>query len=294
MRLSAAILATASFMAAAPALAHDSLAPSGSPHIWLPAEEWVDGHWIPFDEQALKEALGLRGRDLEAYLYNDHHTLADLARRRGMAPEQLADRLVAPWGATAGSARLAQLRDRTIRILTQGHLAQHVFFHVLHGVWEKSVAPSVFGVSDDAYWQLRRLGHAPLDIAGRGGVLPAAVRERMIALFSAQRDAGIALGLAWPRESDRILARQVRALPCWLRRPIASRDRANPYGKAKRQHGDHARGWPETGAQRRRGERGVERVRRSLPRSCWRPPPAWRPGRQSRADADTTAFSSAS
>jgi hypothetical protein len=276
MRLSALILATVSLVLAAPATAHDGLAPTGSPHTWLPAEEWVDGHWIPFDEQALKEALGLRGRDLEAYLYNDHHTLADLARRRGMAPEQLADRLVAPWGVAADPARLAQLRDRTIRILTQGHLAQHVFFHVFHGVWEKSVAPSVFGVSDDAYWRLRLLARTPLDIARRGGVPPTAVRERMIALLRAQRDAGIALGAAWAPESDRILARQLRALPCWLRRPIASRDRANPYGKAKRQHGEHARGWPGTPAQRRRNERRVERVRRSLRRSCWRPPPAWR------------------
>ena len=62
--------------------AHDSLAPAAASHNWLPEEEWVTRHWIPFDEQALKAALGLRRRDLQGYLYNDHRALATLAQAR--------------------------------------------------------------------------------------------------------------------------------------------------------------------------------------------------------------------
>jgi hypothetical protein len=261
---------------AASGRAHDSLAPPDAPHAWLPPEAWVRGHWIPFEEQELKRALGLHGRDLEAYLYNDHHTLARLARLRGIGVDQLADRLLAPWRQSVSSARMALLRDHTIRIITEGHLAQHVFFHIFHGIRVQAAAPSIFGMSSNEYRRLRELGLAPLSIARRGGVHPAAVRRGMIELFRARHDAGIRKRLAWPPESDRILRRQMRALPCWLRRPGPPHDPGNPYGKARLQHGDHRRGWPHTARERRREERRVERLRRSLPASCWRRPPAWK------------------
>jgi hypothetical protein len=263
-------------LALAPAAAaHDSLAPPGSDHVWLPAEQWVQGHWAPFDEQSLKAALGLHGRDLEAYLYDDHRTLAQLARLRGIAPEQLADRLIAPWRASASDARLARLRDHAQRILTQGHLAQHVFFHVFHGVPVAESAPPLFGVPSATYLRLRARGRTPLSIAHRGGRTHATVRAGMIALFAAQRDEGIRDRLAWPPQAYRIFDRQVRALPCWLRRTDPPRDPGNPYGKAHFMHGHHPAGWPATPAQRRRNERRAERIRRSLHRSCWRPPPRW-------------------
>src|SRR5688572_28662488 len=166
-RVTALLGTVVALAVAAPASAHDSLAPAGSPHTWLPSAEWVPGHWIPFDEQALNEALGLRGRDLEAYLYDDHHTLWDLARARGKDPGQLADELIGPWRQTASAARLARLRDLTMRILTQGHLAQHAFFHVFHGVPVRATARSVFGVSGGRYVRMRLRGHTPLEIARR-------------------------------------------------------------------------------------------------------------------------------
>ena len=261
--------------AAMPARAHDSLAPPGSPHVWLPGEKWVGAHWIPFEEQALKRELRLHGRELEAYLYDDHHTLADLARRRGLTVEALADRLLAPWQATASAERLARLRGYTTRILTQGHLAQHVFYHVFHGVPVVESAPSVFGVPGAEYARLREAGRTPLSIAHRGGVNYRAARSGMIAVFRAQRDEGIARRVAWPAESGRIFRRQVRLLPCWLRRTMPEADPGNPYGKARYQHGNHGPGWPATPAQRRRNERRVERVRRSLRPSCWGRPPRW-------------------
>jgi hypothetical protein len=65
------------------AAGHDSLAPPGAAHQWLPDEPWVMEHRIPFDQAVLQRELGLRGWRLEAYLFNDHHTLAMLAHRRG-------------------------------------------------------------------------------------------------------------------------------------------------------------------------------------------------------------------
>jgi hypothetical protein len=259
--------------AATNAIAHDSLAPPGAAHNWLPGEEWVYRHWIPFDEQMLEDALGLERRELEAYLYDDHHALAGLARARGVDPERLADHLVAPWQPIVDPAHVAMLRDRTMRLLTQGHLAQHVFFHVFHGLDVGAAAPLAFGVSAQRYRELRGARGTPLGIAGLGERSASAVRQGMIGLFRMDYERGIATRQAWVAESARIVARQIARLPCWIRSTPARWDPGNPYGKQMQQHGDHASDWPRTASERREDERRVERSRRSLPRSCWYRPP---------------------
>ena len=153
------------------AAAHDSLAPAGASHNWLPAEEWVGRHWIPFDEQALKAALGLRRRDLHAYLYNDHRVLADPRTRARPEPRALADRLVAPWQGISDEHR-AMLRERTLRILTQGHLAQHMFFHVFHGAGAAPVSMELLGMYVGVLSTFARTELSYLEIASRGGVAP--------------------------------------------------------------------------------------------------------------------------
>ena len=37
----------------------DSDAPPGSPPHWLPGEQWVMQHWLPYDEQRLYSLLGV-------------------------------------------------------------------------------------------------------------------------------------------------------------------------------------------------------------------------------------------
>jgi len=274
--LVAVTLAASLLIAAAPrAGAHDSLAPGGAQHTWLPAEDWVHMHWIPFDEQRLKRALGLRGRGLEAYLYNDHRALADLARARGLALAGLVEHLLAPWGPAVEPARMAVLRDRTTRILTQPHLAQHVFFHVFHGTGIEPQSLALFGMTRPEFQRRRALGETPLEIAAARGIAEPAVVAGITAMLHHHHERGLALGVASPLQSRRIVARQLARLGCWLRRPKPPLDRANPYGKGLRQHGPHAAGWPATPAQRRADDARVERVRRSLPPSCWSPPPAW-------------------
>jgi hypothetical protein len=256
-------------------MAHDSLAPAGAAHNWLPAEEWVYRHWIPFDEQVLKVALGLKRRDLEAYLYNDHHTLAELAVARGVDPERLADQLVAPWRTIADPAHVTMLRGRTMRLLTQGHLAQHVFFHVFHGLDASAGARDAFGISPEQYLKLRGARATPLSIASKGEIPASAIRQMMIELFRTDYQRGIDSRQAWAAESERITSRQIARLPCWTRRPPARWDPGNPYGKQMQQHGDHRSDWPRTPAERREDDRRVEGSRRSFSRSCWRRPPPW-------------------
>ena len=52
----------------------------------------------------------------------------------------------------------------------------------------------------------------------------------MIELLRARHAEGLQSGLAWKPESDRILTRQLRALPCWLPRTLPAADPGNPSG----------------------------------------------------------------
>jgi hypothetical protein len=256
------------------AAAHDSLAPVGASHNWLPDEEWVGRHWLPFDEQALKAELGLRRRDLHAYLYNDHHVLADLALARGLSPAELADRLVAPWQGVSDEHR-AVLRERTLRVLTQGHLAQHMFFHVFHGAPVHRFSMELLGMDAESYRHLREEKRSYLEIARHGGIAAETLVAGLSGLFETDRRDGIERLEAWPSESDRIRSRRAAWLQCWLSRPPPGDDPANPYGKNRFLHGLHPAGWPASTAERGADAARVARVRRAIPPSCWPIPPRW-------------------
>jgi lambda repressor-like predicted transcriptional regulator len=259
------------------ALAHDSLAPPEAPHQWLPDEPWVKEHRIPFDERRLDRVLDLRGGELEAYLFDDHHTLAALAERRGISVDALADYLVAPWTGRVSEGRMAELRDRTVRLLTQGHLAQHVFFHIFHRFGLHPVAPRMFGVNAAHLDRLRKRGFTPLQVASRHG---GATRRAMIAalrrLVRARNRRAVAMRESWPSEARRMQARQLRLVPCWVRSLTPTADPGNPYGKGLAEHGPHVRGWPTTARERRIDEQHVETLRRHLQRSCWPKVHRWR------------------
>jgi hypothetical protein len=261
--------------AAPPARAHDSLSPPGAPHTWLPDEDWVMRHWIPFDERTLTHRLGLRPRELEAYLYDDHRALATLAAARGLDVEELGDELVAPWRSLVDAPRYAVLRQRTQRVLTQPHLAQHVLFHIFHGAAVADDPELTFGLPAVTVAQMRFDGLPPIEIARRGGVSPATLHAKLLHFIRDAAEEGVQRQFTSPGEAGRILARQTDALDCWMRSPRPGADPTNPYGKARFWHGGHARGWPVTARQRRANERRVERFRRSLRRGCWRRPARW-------------------
>jgi hypothetical protein len=262
--------------AAASAVGHDSLSPSGALHRWLPNERWVMRHWIPFDEHTLQADLGLPGRQLESFTLNDHHTLAALARQRGIDVDSLTDDLVAPWRKQVDEERLALLRDRTQRVLTQGHLAQHVFFHVFHSFGLAPVARELFGVSSHHLDVLRMHGMTPLAVARRhGGEPERVIVRRLVRLLRRHRNIAVARREELPAEADRFLARQIARLPCWVRSLRPTTDPGNPYGKGIHEHGSHPRDWPQTARQRRDDERRVEQFRRALQWTCWPRIPRW-------------------
>jgi Tol biopolymer transport system component len=211
----AAVLAPA---ATAGAASTDSEAPATAPPHWLPPEAWVYNHWVPYDEGRLYRLLRITRADLWQQLRDDRRNVAQLARRRGWRDvDRLAGALVAPWRSEVSSARLAILRSRARRTLTQGHLAQHLFFHSLHQFAIASEAPAIFGVADARFRALRREQElSPLTIARLHGRSPARVEALSIGVLRGQARTGVRGQAITPRQARILLRRQITQLPRWL------------------------------------------------------------------------------
>ena len=195
----------------------DSLAPKNAPAHWLPPEAWVYNHWIPYDEGRLYRLLKIDRRQLWQQLRDDHHTVAELAATHGYpSPATLAAALVAPRASSVSAATLAILRGRAERTLTQGHLAQHLFFHSLHQFAIPSAAPDLFGVTDAAFRVLRRSELSPLAIGRLHGHFPGNVEAQAIGVLRERIAAGIAEGSMTARQGSLLLRRQLSQLPRWL------------------------------------------------------------------------------
>jgi Tol biopolymer transport system component len=195
----------------------DSDAPANAPAHWLPPEAWVYNHWLPYDETRLYRLLGITRVGLWEQLRDDRRTLAQLAARHGWPDAgRLAAALVAPQAGPVSPSRLATLQHRALRTITQGHLAQHVFFHSLHQFAIASEAPAIFGVSDVEFRRLRRAELSPLAIARLHGRSPGQVQARAIAVLRERAQAGVRGGAMARAQADRLLRRQLSQLPRWL------------------------------------------------------------------------------
>ncbi len=202
---------------AAPPKSPDSLAPANAPAHWLPPEAWVYNHWLPYDERRLYRTLKITRQELWQQLRDDRRTLAQLAARRGWRdPRRLAAALVAPRALDQDRATAARLRDRALRTITQGHLAQHVFFHSLHQFAIPSAAPDIFGVTDARFRALRRQELSPLAIGRLDGRSPASVQGAAIAVLRERAAAGVRGGAIGAAQARLLLRRQVTQLPRWL------------------------------------------------------------------------------
>ncbi|MDQ3632013.1 MAG: hypothetical protein M3417_12240, partial [Actinomycetota bacterium] len=207
----------ASGTAAAPAGAADSDAPPGSPPNWLPNEPWVNELWLPFDEERLPAALGMTRGEVFSWIRNDgSHTLAQLAARRGMKADTLAARLVANRKELS-PARRARVRSYARRVVTQGHLAQHLLFHALHQTAIPERAGAIFGTpSPAAYGRLRTSEVSPLDIGELHGVTRVEMRKRASAALRAAQRRGVRAGVVTPKQARLQLDRQLGQIPRWL------------------------------------------------------------------------------
>jgi Tol biopolymer transport system component/plastocyanin len=195
----------------------DSLAPTRAPAHWLPPEDWVYNHWLPYDEGRLYALLGVTRGDIWRQLRDDHHTIAELAAKHGWPdPAKLAAALVAPRRAAVPRLMLRQLRARALRTITQGHLAQHLLFHSLHQFAIPSEAPDIFGVTDAEFRALRRGEQSPLDIGRVHGRSPSQIQALAAAVLRERVRAGVSTGATTPQQGRLLLARQLAQLPRWL------------------------------------------------------------------------------
>ena len=195
----------------------DSLAPPGAPAHWLPPEDWVYNHWLPYDEGRLHALLGVTRGDIWRRLRDDRHTVAELAEAHGWRdPHKLAAALVEPRRGQVPAAMLAVLRDRALRTITQGHLSQHLFFHSLHQFAIPSAAPDIFGVTDAEFRALRRGEQSPLEIGRVHGRSPSEIQAQAGAVLRERVRAGVGGGAMTQRQGGLLLARQLAQLPRWL------------------------------------------------------------------------------
>ena len=176
-------------VAGAGAASTDSEAPATAPPHWLPPEAWVYNHWMPYDEGRLYRLLRItRARPLAAAARRPPQRRAARAAPR-LARCRPARRRArrARGAARCPRAALAILRSRARRTLTQGHMAQHLFFHSLHQFAIASEAPDIFGVTDARFRALRRERElSPLTIARLHGRSPARVEALSIGVLRGQ------------------------------------------------------------------------------------------------------------
>src|SRR4030095_4584258 len=95
--LIAAVAAVVALAVVPVAHAQDPIAPPGAEKHWLPPERWVNDLWLPYEEQRLYRLLDrTRGEVFRWVRVDAHHTMAQLARRRGLGVAPLS---AAPVGA---------------------------------------------------------------------------------------------------------------------------------------------------------------------------------------------------
>ena len=220
--IAAAMGSVAAVQASPPARSsQDSLAPAGAGRRWLPCEDWAMFHWVPYDETRLFAMLRLDRAAVERWLERDDiHTLAQLARRRGLDPRSVADELVAAWAGDASEGQRTVLRDRALRTLTQGHLAQHVLFHFAHYPAVALRARAVFGMGPLAYQRYRLAGWTPLEIARRGGRSPSRVAALSEQVLRAGAARGVETSATPPAQAELFLVLQRQNRGAWLRQRI--------------------------------------------------------------------------
>jgi Tol biopolymer transport system component len=205
------------FALVAPSPAADPQAPHHAPAHWLPNEDWVWQHWLPYDEQRLYSLVGISRSDLWHLLRDDTHTVAQLGEKRGWKARRLANALVAPRRQSVPAAKFLELRSRSLRTLTQGHLAQHIFFHSLHTAVIPDRASQIFGVRNtDELQRLRRAELSPLQIARLYGRSRAEVTSAARAALQERVRAGVRGGDVSASQGAILLGRQLRQLPRWL------------------------------------------------------------------------------
>ncbi len=201
----------------AAAQAADSHAPHGARLDWLPSDEWVMSAWLPYDEARLYELVHTDRAEVDAWL-DDHRTLGQLARTRGWTSQRkLAHALVAPRLKSVRPAMRGVLERRALQTLTQGHLSNHVLFHVFHTPAIADHAQTIFGLRPATFRHLRDSGLSPTTIARRGGRTRAGAQARLAKVLKARGRRAVRLGAMSRAQARALYAEQMASLPAFMR-----------------------------------------------------------------------------
>ena len=217
MRLRLLLLVlTALMIVPAAAQAADSHAPHGARLDWLPRDEWVMSSWLPYDEARLYELVHSDRAEVDAWL-DDHRTLGQFARTRGWTSQRkLAHALVSPRLKAVRPAMRGVLERRALETLTQGHLSNHVIFHVFHTPAIADHAKTLFGLRPATFRHLRDSGLSPATIAQRGGRTRAGAQARIAALLKARGERAVKLGAMSRAQARALYAEQTASLSAFM------------------------------------------------------------------------------
>jgi hypothetical protein len=142
---------------------------------------------------------------------------------------KLADRLV-PRRRGLSRKQLAILRSRALRTLTQGHLGQHMFFHLFHHQSVRKDARRIFGVSPDEFRTLRYRGLTPYQIGALKGRTRAQVYRLTLARFREDGRKAVRAGWMPAAQARRQFAFQRSRLAWWLDRGLPKLGSPEPEG----------------------------------------------------------------
>jgi hypothetical protein len=186
----------------------DSGAPPGATVDWLPNEDWVLQHWLPYTERDLWRVLRTGRLELQASLRVG--PLARLARRKNMNPRRVLQRLMAPVRREYPSSyRL--LYDRARRTFTQRHLMQHMLFHPLHHTKLSKYIVESLGIGWLEIDALRKQGKTFDEIAQLQGIAASTFERGGLNTIRTATQVGIRGG-AIPRRQARNYVREVRSV----------------------------------------------------------------------------------
>jgi signal transduction histidine kinase len=210
------LVLTALLLVPAAAHAADSHAPHGARLDWLPRDEWVMSGWLPYDEARLYDLVHSDRAEVDAWL-DDHRTLGQLARSRGWTSQRtLAHALVAPRLKVLRPALRSVLERRALETLTQGHLSNHVIFHVFHTPAIADHARTIFGLRPETFRHLRDGGLSPATIAQRGGRTRAGAQTRIAQLLKARGQRAVSLGAMSRAQAKALYAEQMANLSAFM------------------------------------------------------------------------------
>lgn len=225
---------------AAEAQSKDSLAPKTAGDRWLPCEPWVMYHWNPLDMPKFYERTGIRQTELYRWMRDDdHHTFAGVLESQGLDPEKVIADSLATTVATTPRMR-ATLKARAERLLTQGHLAQHVFFHWFHNPSIRQHSRAIYSMAPWDYARARRMGFTPAQIGSiHNGFSRKETANRIVEAMMRDEQRGVRAHQTTASQAAHYRERIVKLADTWLDQRYRKPKQSGPLPHPLNHHDSH-------------------------------------------------------